>query len=118
MIKNFIVRFLSQKLTSEEKTLCLVPVLGMYVDLIITFIASGNPTSLLALEFNIGLKQAITSGPTELFIYVLECSLTIFLLFTLIIYILKFIKINIKVGYAIIFVYYGMRVNGALSWLV
>lgn len=112
-----IIQFFSQKLTLEEKLLCLVPIIGFYIDLCVTFIATGTSTRLLVLEYNTGLKTAVESGPVDLFIFVAIASIIIFLAFTFIMYLSKYAKLNILFMYALVFTYFGLRINGALSWV-
>lgn len=103
------------KLTTEEKILCLIPVIGAYIDIFTTFFIAGDPSTILAFEMNALLKASIISN-FAIFYYMIITPF--FILFTFLICIVKLSKRTHELQYIISFSYFGLRISGGSTWLL
>lgn len=105
------------RLTTEEKILCLIPVIGAYIDIFVTFWIAGEPSVLLLLEMNALLKSSLISN-FAVFYYMVLVPFTILILFTCLISVSKLSKHSHELQYAISFAYFGYRIAGGSTWLL
>jgi hypothetical protein len=104
-------------LNTEEKVLVIVPVIGMYIDMIFTIFLSQQVSQVLLYELNTLFKNWLLVGEVGLFFFLISASFALFISWSFLIHIMKFFGFNIKYMYALVFIYFGIRINGAWSWI-
>lgn len=105
-------------LDNEEKILCLVPVFGFYIDIIVTFFMAGSSDILLLYEKNNNLKNAVSSGVWGVFNFNIKSSILIFIFFLCCMYFIKLMKLDKKFMYIGVFTFFGYRIFGASTWVI
>jgi hypothetical protein len=110
------INFKISHFTLEEKLLCFVPIIGLWVDLFTTTYVTKDASSLLIYEANTYIKDSVALGELAFFKYLMWVQLVLFIAAWATILICKRFDMDTKYIYALAFYYFGIRGDGALSW--